>query len=136
MVSVTIITEESAEEGECMTKILWVSRHTLTKEQISDLQRIYGEISIDQFDATISDVSEITEQGYYDVYAVVLTAELISDLMKIIPQGTQVIQAVSERVATGNTLTNPATGEEEKEYEFRHVCWRRVIKAVFETERL
>ena len=119
-----------------MTNILWVSRHTLTSDQITDLKSIYGEISITQYDKTITDVSELTKQGDSDVYAVVLTAELISDLMKIIPEGRQVIQAVSERVFTGKTLVNPATGQEEKEYAYRHKCWRRVVKAVFETEEL
>ncbi len=119
-----------------MTNILWVSRHTLTSDQVSDLERIYGEISITQYDKTITDVSELTKQGDYSVYAIVLTAELTADLMKIIPDGAQVIQPVSERVFTGKTLINPATGLEEKEYAYRHVCWRRVIKAVFETEEL
>lgn len=27
-----------------MVKILWVSRHTMTTEQIADLQRIYGDV--------------------------------------------------------------------------------------------
>lgn len=117
-------------------KILWVSRHTMTQEQKDDLKRIFGDTDITQYDSTVSDVSEIVSAGKFDVYAVVLTAELTANLMRIIPEGAQVIQPVSERVFTGRTIINPATGTEENDYEYRHKCWRRVIRAIFETEEL
>lgn len=116
--------------------ILWVSRHTMTYEQEDDLKRIFGEISITQFDSTIADVSEIISYGVFDVYAVVLTAELIADLKKMVPENKMILQPVSERVYTEKNIKNPATGIEEKEYEYRHRCWRKVVKAEFETEEM
>lgn len=29
-----------------MTKILWLSRHTMTETQLTDLERIYGKVEI------------------------------------------------------------------------------------------
>ena len=116
--------------------VLWFSRHDMTKEQIEDLERIYGDINIVKFDKTIKDFEEILSVGKFDVYAVVLPANLIARLMKICPENVQIIQPVSERVITENKIINPATQKEESEYEFRHVCWQRIVKAVFEVETL
>lgn len=117
-------------------KILWISRHSMTDEQENDLIRIYKHIEITKYDRTISSAGEIRDAGDYDVYAVVLTAELIASLKKILPPEKEILQPVSERIFTGRTIVNPATGAEEKEYEYKHRCWRKVIKAEFETVEL
>ena len=46
-----------------MKKILWVSRHEMTKGQVDDLRRIYGEFELVKFDQTVSNVKEIIEAG-------------------------------------------------------------------------
>lgn len=119
------------------TRILWLSRHTMTQEQKTDLARIYGEVEIKQYDQSVSSWKEIVEQGEdCDVLAVVLPPSILADLTN--PRNNQkpVIRAIANRVPTGNTIVNPATGKEEVEYKFEHVGWERVIKVVVETERL
>lgn len=54
-----------------MKKILWVSRHKMTSEQIADLESVYGDIQTEILDSTIEDVKKIAETDA-DVYAVVL----------------------------------------------------------------
>ena len=47
-----------------------------------------------------------------------------------------VIRAKANRVATGKTTTNPATGKEEAEYRFEHAGWERVVKIEVVVEAL
>ena len=64
-----------------MTKILWVSRHTMTTEQITDLQRIYGDVEIKQFADSVESAKQVTELGAdCDVLAVVLPPAFLADL--------------------------------------------------------
>lgn len=46
-----------------MTKILWLSRHTMTEAQIADLNRIYGEIEVKTFDQSVSGWKDVVEAG-------------------------------------------------------------------------
>ena len=65
-----------------MKKILWVSRHQMTEEQLDDLKRIYGEFELVKFDQTVSNVKEIIEAGKNcDILAVVLPPALLADLV-------------------------------------------------------
>ena len=50
--------------------------------------------------------------------------------------GKPVIRAKANRVATGNTIVNPATGKEESEYKFEHAGWERVVKIEVVVEAL
>ena len=118
------------------TKILWLSRHTMTQEQKADLVRIYSEVEVKQYDQS-SGWKDVVEQGKdCDILAVVLPPSILADLTN--PRNNQkpVIRAIANRVPTGNTITNPATGKEEQEFKFEHAGWERVIKVVVETERL
>ena len=119
------------------TRILWLSRHTMTQEQKTDLARIYGEVEIKQFSQSVTGWKDVVEQGKdCDILAVVLPPSILADLTN--PRNNQkpVIRAIANRVPTGNTITNPATGKEEQEFKFEHAGWERVIKVVVETERL
>ena len=110
-------------------KILWLSRHEMTEAQKQDLERIYGEVEIKTFDQTVSGWRDVVEAGAdCDVLAVVLPPAILADLTN--PRNNQkpVIRARANRVPTGNTVVNPATGKEEAEYRFEHVGWERVIK--------
>lgn len=120
-----------------MTKILWVSRHTMTTEQITDLQRIYGDVEIKQFADSVESAKQVTELGAdCDVLAVVLPPAFLADLTNPRVNQKPVIRAIANRVATGKTVVNPATGKEEPEMRFEHAGWERVIKVEIVTEKL
>lgn len=121
-----------------MTKILWVSRHTMEMNQIADLQRIYGDdVEIKQFADSVESAKQVTELGAdCDVLAVVLPPAFLADLTNPRINIKPVIRAIANRVATGKTVVNPATGKEEPEMKFEHVAWERVIKVEIITEKL
>lgn len=120
-----------------MTKILWVSRHTMEMNQIADLQRIYGEIEVKQFADSVESAKQVTELGAdCDVLAVVLPPAFLADLTNPRVNQKPVIRAIANRVATGKTVVNPATGKEEPEMKFEHVAWERVVKVEIVTEKL
>ena len=120
-------------EETIMKRILWVSRHAMTKEQSDDLERIYGEVEIIQYDKTVENVKDILRNDV-DVYAVVLPINLISDLRK--NTTAEIIQSVSGRVSTGKTIISKASGKYESEYVFQHLYWQKIKNFDIETERL
>ena len=111
-----------------MKKILWVSRHEMTKGQVDDLRRIYGEFELVKFDQTVSNIKEILEAGK--------DCNILADLVNSRNNEKPVIRAVANRVETGNEVLNPATGKKELEYKFVHVAWERVLKIEIITEKL
>ena len=120
-----------------MTKILWLSRHTMTAEQLSDLKRIYGDVEEKTFDQSVNGWRDVVTAGEdCDVLAVVLPPAILADLTN--PRNNQkpVIRAKANRVPTGNTIVNPATGKEETEYRFEHAGWERVVKIEVVVEAL
>ena len=120
-----------------MKKILWVSRHQMTEEQLDDLKRIYGEFELVKFDQTVSNVKEIIEAGKNcDILAVVLPPALLADLVNPRNNEKPVIRAIASRVETGNKILNPATGKKELEYKFVHVAWEQVLKIEIITKKL
>ena len=120
-----------------MTKILWLSRHTMTQEQIADLKRIYGEIEVKTFDQFVSGWKDVVEAGAEcDVLAVVLPPAILADLTNPRNNTKPVIRAKANRVPTGNTIVNPATGKEETEYRFEHAGWEKVVKIEVVVEAL
>ena len=68
-----------------MKKVLWISRHCMTKEQIDDLKRITGEeIDIIPWKETLYSLIEIKpliEEA--DLIAAVLPLDLLAELLKI-----------------------------------------------------
>ena len=120
-----------------MTKILWLSRHTMTEAQIADLNRIYGEIEVKTFDQSVSGWKDVVEAGAdCDVLAVVLPPAILADLTNPRNNTKPVIRAKANRVPTGNTIVNPATGKEETEYRFEHAGWEKVVKIEVVVEAL
>ena len=120
-----------------MTKVLWLSRHAMTTEQVEDLKRIYGDITVKNCDITVKTCKDVTEAGAdCDVLAVVLPPALLTELTN--PRNNQkpVIRAKANRVETGRTIINPATGKTEKEYQFQHAGWEQVIKIEVVTKEL
>ena len=121
-----------------MTKVLWLSRHALSKEQLDDLKRIYGEdVEITTFDQTVKNWSEVVEAGSdCDVLAVVLPPSILADLTNPRNNSKPVIRTKANRIPTGKTVVNPASGKKETEYMFQHAGWERVIKIEIVTESL
>lgn len=119
-------------------KILWLSRHNMTNEQITDLKRIYGDdIEIKHHTDTVNSWKDVVEVGSdCNVLAVVLPPAILADLVNPRNNMKPVIRAIANRVETGNTIVNPATGKEEKEFKFVHAGWEKIIKIEVITERL
>ncbi len=105
----------------------------MTKEQIDDLTRIYGEAEIIQVDQTINRAEDILAIDA-DVYAVVLPIDIIAELKKQTEK--DVIRPVSSRVKSDVTKINPANGLMESEYIFRHEGWQRINRIEIDTEIL
>lgn len=118
-------------------RILWVSRHTMTQAQEADLRRIYGEVEVKQFADSVTSAKQVVELGSdCDVLAVVLPPAFLADLTNQRVNQKPVIRAIANRVATGRTVTNPATGTKEPEMKFEHAGWERVMKVEIVTEKL
>lgn len=114
-------------------QILWVSRHSMTEEQINDLNRIYGDNEIIQMDETVKNVEQILSYNS-DVYAVVLPIDFIADLCSNTSK--DVIRPISKRVKTNGEIINPATGKMETEYIYKHEGWQKIKQIKIETEML
>ena len=116
-------------------KILWLSRHDLTTEQASDLERIYGDIEIKKVSVTVESAKDVVACGSdCDIFAVVLPDRVLQELIK--RTNKPIIMSVACRMFTGKYIINPATGKHEKEYMFRHRYWERIKKFIRETEIL
>ena len=118
-------------------RLLWVSRHTMTQAQEADLKRIYGDVEVKQFADNVESAKQVVELGSdCDVLAVVLPPAFLADLTNPRVNQKPVIRAIANRVATGRTVTNPATGVEEPEMKFEHAGWECVIKVEIVTDKL
>lgn len=119
------------------TKVLWFSRHNMTEDQLADLRRIFGNVTINHVNTNADDVNDILEAGKEDdVLAVVLPPALLAQLTNPRVNQKPVIRAIANRQATGKKVINPATGKEEDEFMFVHDGWEKVIKVEVITERL
>lgn len=120
-----------------VTKILWLSRHNMTGEQYADLKRIYGNVEIKQVSKTVNGWQDVVDLGYdCDVLAVVLPISILADLTNPRNNRKPVIRAKSNRVPTGKSVLNPATGKEEEEYLFEHVGWEQIESVVLSVKEL
>ncbi|NMB30529.1 MAG: hypothetical protein GX988_03700 [Clostridiales bacterium] len=118
-------------------RILWVSRHKMTDEQISSLNKIYGDFELIMADKTFEKAEDIVNfiDGV-DVYAVVLPVVILADLFKLIGREQDLIYSHSQRVPTSKKVINPATGAYELEYKFQHTKWQRITQLELLTEDL
>ena len=121
-----------------MNKVLWLSRHAMTDDQLADLRRIYGaDVEIQQYADSVKNASEVVEiASDCDVLAVVLPPNILADLVNPRVNQKPVVRAIANRVPTGGTVINPANGKEETEFRFEHAGWERIVKVEIVTERL
>lgn len=117
-------------------KVLWLSRHDMTTEQLTDLKRIYGnDVKVTKLNKTIKTADDILDgTDDFDVFAVVLPIDLIADLFSKTDK--EIITAKSERVRTDETVFNPATNKDEPQFKFVHKCWNRYKTVKIEIEQL
>lgn len=110
-----------------MKKILWISRHKMTKEQYDDLKRIVDDdLCIIQWKDTVNSVSELKNIiDEVDFIAAVLPIDLMSELLKIADKK-PVFRAVSYRKPKGE-ITISESGTEEPEFMFVHKNWQQII---------
>lgn len=109
-----------------MAKILWFSRHPLSREQMSDLERIFGsDLEINQVNRTISSATELRDEiASSDVVAVVAPLPLQAEFLKLAGNDKPVIFCKNERILL----------DDGAKVEFKHAGWFRIreIKTVFE----
>ena len=124
-------------KGGCAIKtVLWISRHEMTDDQLSDLERIMeGPVRLFPWRDTVLDVSALLPAvKRADAVAAVLPLELMARLLRL-TGGKPLLQAVSRRLPTGKLRTTPEGGSE-PEFTFVHDCWQQVLRLEIETKTL
>ena len=100
-----------------MKKVLWFSRHEMSKEQREAL----GEVEILQVSKTVASARELAKEiSEADIVAVVAPIGLQAEFLRL-AEGKPVISAVSERVVIPQE-------EGEDQIIFKFVKWERLIK--------
>ena len=118
-----------------MKKVLWISRHEMTPEQRSDLDRITGGAELLLWKETVTDIAKLLpllQQA--DAVAAVLPPELLAELLALAVDK-PVLCAVSERKATGRFHTLP-DGRREQEFAYVHGGWEQLLRMDVRTRRL
>lgn len=138
-----------------MTKVMWFSRHNMTEDQRSDLERIYGKCLITKvttanlpnvhvpFKANVNNSAEelsLPAFKYYltefDVVAIVMPLNLQEQVLKvsgIIP----IIIAKNNRIAKLDENDSPVINDRgEQEFVFQHAGWFQVLKIEVVTQEL
>lgn len=118
-----------------MKRVLWISRHCMTKEQMEDLERITGEeIELMVWKDTVHGIQELKPViREADLIAAVLPLELMVELLKV-SDGKMVLQSVAERIPAGRVKILEG-GREEQEFIFRHRYWQQVIRIDVEVRK-
>ena len=119
-----------------MKTVLWISRHSMTPEQLADLERIMGgPVCLRLWRNTVADIADLAPaMREADAVAAVLPPELLADLLRL--AGCKpVFIAVSGRVPTGQTAEGPSE-QQEPEFAFAHRCWRQLLRLEFEARTL
>lgn len=111
-------------------KVLWFSRHEMSNEQLSDLERIFGQVEINQVNKTVQTAFELKEEiEAADVVAIVAPINMQQQFLKL-AGNRPVITATSERI-----LKKQADGSEDKVV-FQFKNWLKLIKIEVVTEVL
>lgn len=104
-----------------MIKMLWLSRHGMTDNQIDDLHEIFtDDIQIDYCTEQVTSGEDVYFWAKdYDLLGIVLPIHIIGEFFELKQEknwSIRVIHSVSNRSETGRFIINPAHGCNEKEY--------------------
>ena len=119
-----------------MKRVLWISRHQMTAEQRSDLERVMGEaVELRPWTETVEDLTELCpEVERADAAAAVLPVELLAELVRLAGKR-PVLQTAAVRTPTGRVRTLP-DGRREPELAFAHGGWRQILRLELEVRDL
>ena len=80
-----------------MKKVLWISRHDMTKEQLAAVDN-GRPVEIDQEEESVHDVRDLTNRiNNADIIAVVLPPNLLMALVAMVKGEKPILRAISER---------------------------------------
>ena len=119
-----------------MKQVLWISRHEMTRPQLTDLCRVMDdEVRLLPWRDTVEDVNLLAPAlQKADAAAVVLPPELLAKLLPL-ARGKPVLQAVAGRQPTGRVITLP-DGRQEQEFALTHRGWQQILRLDLETRML
>lgn len=122
-------------------RMLWLSRHYLTRDQTVDLERIFGmKLTVDHCCRQVFSGEEIYWLAAdYDVLGIVLPVYMINqvfEMKRAKSWNIQVIYSVSDRHETGRMILNPANGRLEKEVSFSHNRWEELLALTMQAKIL
>ena len=112
-----------------ITKILWVSRHQLTSEQLSGLEKIARtDVEIKTLNKTISSVDEIVKESEdCDFIAVVLPVGLLAELYENLKPDQTILVPRSKR------LMVPSEDGTENKVIFAYDGWEVIEKVAYKS---
>lgn len=119
-----------------MKRVLWVSRHEMTRDQRADLeQALGGPVELILWRDTVADAAQLLPAlDGADAVAAVLPVELLARLLPLAGER-PVLVATSGREATGQVRTLP-DGRRDPEFAFVHQGWRQILRLELETRLL
>lgn len=110
-----------------MKHVLWISRHTMTDDQISDLERALNDmVQIHQWPMIVGNVHELDwaiEQA--DAICAVLPVEKLSELLEIAGNRPVLVSKAKRERINGSP-----------EIKFVHDGWYQMIRIVVEQKRV
>ena len=119
-----------------MKRVLWISRHQMTREQREDLEEILGDtVVLVPWTDTVHQIEALLPMVIQaDAVAAVLPVQLLA-LLRPYCGDRPLLQSVSQRVATGTMRTLP-NGQTEPEFQFCHTGWQQIYRLGLETRML
>ena len=119
-----------------MKRVLWISRHQMTREQREDLEEVLGDtVALVPWTDTVHQIEVLLPMVIQaDAVAAVLPVQLLA-LLRPYCGDRPLLQSVSQRVATDTMRTLP-NGQTEPEFQFRHTGGQQIYRLELETRML
>ena len=119
-----------------MKRVLWISRHQMTREQREDLEEVLGDtVALVPWTDTVHQIEVLLPMVIQaDAVAAVLPVQLLA-LLRPYCGDRPLLQSVSQRVATDTMRTLP-NGQTEPEFQFCHTGWQQIYRLELETRML
>ena len=112
-----------------VNKVLWVSRHILTSEQIAGLEKIAGDaIEVKTLNKTVTSAKEIADEAKDCKYvAVVLPVGLLAELYEILDTDQTILIPRSKRILV------PSSDGTENKVVFAYDGWEVIEKVIYKS---